>query len=237
MYHSSFARPILPPPQHRHHGIHTDMALTKPQQWHSAHGFDAPPPLPSPPMTDSPTSPNQSQFPEERPVPAVSSYPAATPVTTNPIPESTGMASQVLAPPSSLPPYQFSAPPPAGVSYQVQTPESLIRQRSQSIPPYSMSFLPSAQAPPSFTYGHMPGVAPQLYSSPLGPAGIGGQSRPHRGGMRRAKAHVARACQNCKRAHLSCDENRPCNRCVATRKEVRQHRLTLRFANRAGFLY
>lgn len=37
---------------------------------------------------------------------------------------------------------------------------------------------------------------------------------------RRAKAHVASACVNCKRAHLSCDVQRPCSRCVAGGKEV-----------------
>jgi len=37
-------------------------------------------------------------------------------------------------------------------------------------------------------------------------------------GGRRSKAHVANACGNCKRAHLSCDVQRPCNRCVATGK-------------------
>lgn len=43
-------------------------------------------------------------------------------------------------------------------------------------------------------------------------ASIGGR------GGRRSKAHVANACGNCKRAHLSCDVQRPCNRCVATGK-------------------
>ena len=38
---------------------------------------------------------------------------------------------------------------------------------------------------------------------------------------RRTKAHVASACMNCKRAHLSCDVQRPCTRCVATGKQVR----------------
>ena len=38
---------------------------------------------------------------------------------------------------------------------------------------------------------------------------------------RRTKAHVASACINCKRAHLSCDVQRPCARCVASGKEVR----------------
>ncbi|KAL9080380.1 MAG: hypothetical protein Q9157_000836 [Trypethelium eluteriae] len=36
---------------------------------------------------------------------------------------------------------------------------------------------------------------------------------------RRTKAHVASACVNCKRAHLSCDIKRPCTRCVATGKQ------------------
>ena len=37
---------------------------------------------------------------------------------------------------------------------------------------------------------------------------------------RRSKSHVANACGNCKRAHLSCDVQRPCNRCVSTGKTV-----------------
>lgn len=39
-------------------------------------------------------------------------------------------------------------------------------------------------------------------------------------GGRRSKTHVANACNNCKRAHLSCDVERPCNRCVQTGKGV-----------------
>lgn len=41
---------------------------------------------------------------------------------------------------------------------------------------------------------------------------------------RRNKAHVASACVNCKRAHLSCDIQRPCTRCVTSGKEVRRKR-------------
>ena len=37
---------------------------------------------------------------------------------------------------------------------------------------------------------------------------------------RRTKAHVASACVNCKKAHLSCDIQRPCGRCVASGKQV-----------------
>ncbi|RMZ69035.1 C6 zinc finger domain-containing [Pyrenophora seminiperda CCB06] len=37
---------------------------------------------------------------------------------------------------------------------------------------------------------------------------------------RRTKAHVASACVNCKKAHLSCDVQRPCGRCVASGKQL-----------------
>lgn len=36
---------------------------------------------------------------------------------------------------------------------------------------------------------------------------------------RRTKAHVASACINCKKAHLSCDIQRPCGRCVSSGKQ------------------
>jgi Fungal Zn(2)-Cys(6) binuclear cluster domain len=56
----------------------------------------------------------------------------------------------------------------------------------------------------------------------VGPVSIPTQNVPRipRVTPRRGKAHVAKACQNCKKAHLSCDDQRPCGRCVATRKEV-----------------
>lgn len=37
---------------------------------------------------------------------------------------------------------------------------------------------------------------------------------------RRTKAHVQSACYNCKKAHLSCDVARPCNRCTTSGKCV-----------------
>ncbi|PGH18415.1 hypothetical protein AJ79_00484 [Helicocarpus griseus UAMH5409] len=37
---------------------------------------------------------------------------------------------------------------------------------------------------------------------------------------RRAKAHVASACVNCKRKHLGCDSARPCRRCISAGKET-----------------
>jgi hypothetical protein len=45
---------------------------------------------------------------------------------------------------------------------------------------------------------------------------------------RRTKAHVASACVNCKKAHLSCDVQRPCGRCVASGKQVSGSRVRIR---------
>lgn len=47
------------------------------------------------------------------------------------------------------------------------------------------------------------------------------------GVARRAKAHVPSACVNCKKKHLACETKRPCNRCVASGKEVSQFDLAL----------
>lgn len=52
-----------------------------------------------------------------------------------------------------------------------------------------------------------------------GPSSVSETAETGRGG-RKAKAHVANACGNCKHAHLSCDVERPCNRCMATGKAV-----------------
>lgn len=48
--------------------------------------------------------------------------------------------------------------------------------------------------------------------------GLSAAATSPRGG-RKSKAHVASACVNCKRAHLSCDVQRPCTRCVASGKQ------------------
>lgn len=62
------------------------------------------------------------------------------------------------------------------------------------------------------------GVAPDAQTT-AGPAPLASLSTAAAGG-RRSKAHVANACSNCKRAHLSCDVDRPCNRCIQTGKTV-----------------
>jgi hypothetical protein len=62
---------------------------------------------------------------------------------------------------------------------------------------------------------------PTAASYQQGPTSVSSSSAPRgQRTTRRTKAHVAKACQNCKKAHLSCDEARPCARCVASGKQV-----------------
>lgn len=84
---------------------------------------------------------------------------------------------------------------------------------------------PSYGGTQNYSYGYPgTGVPPYLGNQSAGPQGqpaamITPQAlRPHKP-ARRTKAHVASACVNCKKAHLSCDVQRPCGRCVASGKQ------------------
>ncbi|KAF2706634.1 hypothetical protein K504DRAFT_385630 [Pleomassaria siparia CBS 279.74] len=66
---------------------------------------------------------------------------------------------------------------------------------------------------PSHIGGYGPG--PQGQPTAIIPPPPMRPSKP----ARRTKAHVASACVNCKKAHLSCDVQRPCGRCVASGKQ------------------
>jgi hypothetical protein len=78
----------------------------------------------------------------------------------------------------------------------------------------------------NYTYGYPPpgipsymgnqGPGPQMQPSNMIPPPPSRQTKP----ARRTKAHVASACVNCKKAHLSCDVQRPCGRCVSSGKQV-----------------
>jgi hypothetical protein len=195
--------------------------LMKQSLWHGCGGTDAHIYLPSPPMTTSPTSPKRSQFPEERPQLATL-YEVASGVTSAPGSEtvrSTTMATQLLPAPVGPSPYIFGSHHPSP-GYLDHRHDIQPRPRAQSIPPYQGAFQPTAYGQQSMLgiHGHGAQLAPAIG----GPVSMGAPvvGRLPRTGSRRAKAHVARACQNCKKAHLSCDEQRPCTRCVATRKEV-----------------
>jgi hypothetical protein len=82
------------------------------------------------------------------------------------------------------------------------------------------------QGPQSYAYGYKPaGVSSYGGGHPTGPmvqqaAMIAPPPMRPTKPARRTKAHVASACVNCKKAHLSCDIQRPCGRCVASGKQV-----------------
>ncbi|KAF2661375.1 hypothetical protein K491DRAFT_587303 [Lophiostoma macrostomum CBS 122681] len=100
-------------------------------------------------------------------------------------------------------------------------PQPLHYQPGRAIePPYG-----SLQIPQNYAFGYT-GHGPPSF---LGSQGPGPQAQPtaliapqplrHSKPARRTKAHVASACVNCKKAHLSCDVQRPCGRCVASGKQ------------------
>lgn len=114
---------------------------------------------------------------------------------------------------------------------------SLVQQRpvypgeTQSRPPpmhYQPSPYGTVHSPQNYVhnYSHQ-NVTPYLGSQGSGPgaqvqsaAVIAPQPLRTYKPARRTKAHVASACVNCKKAHLSCDVQRPCGRCVASGKQV-----------------
>lgn len=81
---------------------------------------------------------------------------------------------------------------------------------------------PNQSAPPLDGFPPVnEGPSPHLLPAFGAPASIAPRATalPPRS-TRRAKAHVASACVNCKRKHLGCDSARPCRRCVVAGKEV-----------------
>ncbi|CAO2650428.1 Nn.00g017200.m01.CDS01 [Neocucurbitaria sp. VM-36] len=81
----------------------------------------------------------------------------------------------------------------------------------------------SVPVPQNYGYGYpnagVPPYSGPRHTGPIGQTAIAAApSRPIKP-ARRTKAHVASACVNCKKAHLSCDIQRPCGRCVASGKQ------------------
>ena len=80
------------------------------------------------------------------------------------------------------------------------------------------SYFPSYAPGPSYGYG----AAVSSTSVTAGPQiSQTGYTQVLPRATRKAKAHVASACVNCKTKHLRCDAARPCQRCVQSGKEVR----------------
>ena len=153
---------------------------------------------PSPPMSSPPTP--------SGPPPQLSLGALSEPTTTAPV--------------TSVPPVSFVPNQPAQATMTTFAPPP---------PPPRLGYLPYPPPFPTQPIGPSSIPAPpsgvfqgdrSLTSGPTVTAGAGvsGPSSIRTG--RKSKAHVASACINCKRAHLSCDVQRPCTRCVASGKQV-----------------
>ena len=135
-------------------------------------------------------------------------------------------------PPSPLPPTSEISVYTSG-EIQPATQQALasgttsFRSTASQIQPWTTSERTSLAAPPlgpfASRYTELGTLqTSQSFATPPVPSFTGpnatGASASRTG--RKSKAHVASACVNCKRAHLSCDVQRPCGRCVASGKQV-----------------
>ncbi|XPS75123.1 hypothetical protein M3J09_007233 [Ascochyta lentis] len=135
-------------------------------------------------------------------------------------------------------------PPPSSALFHPRQPEpsqSNPQQRSLypgGHPPYQTHHYQPGRPVEHTSYGAAPAAQNYAYSYPPPPGASPYVLGAQHGGLqaqpapiiappparstkpaRRTKAHVASACVNCKKAHLSCDVQRPCGRCVASGKQ------------------
>lgn len=210
----------------------SELKTAKSPRWSHTHSREHS--YPSPPMSDTPTSPGRSS---QHPASTISSdYPRSYPVLDSerrgyPPPATSAMEGSMLpavplyqqAPYGQDPRSYYPPPPrldmhgrqaPSQSPYPPQSYESYLPPAPQAMP-LSVSNQPLMPARPTFQQGRADPVYQQ------GPTSLSSSSAPRtQRATRRTKAHVAKACQNCKKAHLSCDESRPCARCVGSGKQV-----------------
>lgn len=159
---------------------------------------------PSPPMSTPPSPP---VLPRE-----------TTLATSN---ESTSItATSAIVPlpglPATLPRTQFTAPPPP----PPPAPSQYLHPFQGQVPGPPV---PSASLPGFFQFGGIVTSSPNVNIGSNVPGPVAARSG------RKSRGHVASACINCKKAHLSCDVQRPCSRCVASGKHVRlRHEYSMR---------
>ncbi|RGP60176.1 transcription activator of gluconeogenesis ert1 [Fusarium longipes] len=85
-----------------------------------------------------------------------------------------------------------------------------------------VSYIQSGAAPMPQQTGYIPSAVPGVsspYASSARPSIIENQPMTSPKSQRKTKGHVASACVPCKRAHLRCDAQRPCSRCITNGKE------------------
>ena len=148
------------------------------------------------------------------------------------------------SPPMSNPPSPPRTLPVTTSALTQAVPTATTSNTGLTFPPTFATSLPSTQPSIPSTYGSNPfastgytSVAASTFPGPTASGqrllGLSGPSTdvvsgavaagPSARGGRKSKSHVASACINCKRAHLSCDVQRPCTRCVASGKQVRSY--------------
>ncbi|KFA75086.1 hypothetical protein S40288_04025 [Stachybotrys chartarum IBT 40288] len=195
---------------------------------------------PSPPMSGSPPLPPKAgQEASDRSRAPLSSYPAIVPQDHrpgHPIHTGSGDPRRSLPTPLSLPrTYPPERPGAASYSYRSHEeplpripsfPQQQLQGSSQGPPPGP------PQGPPHGHHHALPhGAASHQYLPLTGPGSLASypsssrqptlEAQPYTSpkSQRKTKGHVASACVPCKRAHLRCDAQRPCSRCLSNGKE------------------
>lgn len=114
--------------------------------------------------------------------------------------------------------------PAPTVSTSVATPAHSLEQGTTFIASLGITQAghPACHPPASFMTGTrgvpLTSAAGQYYSTACPPPALtAAQTTPQ--ASRKAKTHVASACGNCRRSHLSCDVQRPCARCISSGKQ------------------
>lgn len=160
---------------------------------------------PSPPMSSPPSPPSSSASELSRSLVGEAlanvstiAVPANLTATNVPVPPHSYQAS-ALPPPPLPPPHPRPLPDPSSAGDPALAGPTLFQHRGFGV------FQPGTTAASSSSAF---AVSPTDAGQPSNRSG------------RKLKAHVASACVNCKRAHLSCDIQRPCARCVASGKQA-----------------
>ncbi|KAI1813204.1 hypothetical protein GGS20DRAFT_494938 [Poronia punctata] len=177
---------------------------------------------PSPPMSgSSPRPPKPNQEVAER---GQGGYQATTHDAYRPGPAISGADYRIASQPS-LPPLSAGRPFPFEnqdrVPYPYRRPEDMIgRPMAYPAPQGQIGQMGQpAQYPLPPVAGPGPGLGHAPYPIPTNPPGPENPPFTSPKSQRKTKGHVASACVPCKRAHLRCDAQRPCSRCLSNGKE------------------
>ncbi|KAI1377739.1 hypothetical protein F4677DRAFT_46317 [Hypoxylon crocopeplum] len=121
-----------------------------------------------------------------------------------------------LPPPTAGVPRPFLPEGPERMQYSYHRPDETMG-RPMSYPPQPGPMMPQPHYPLPPVVG--PSLGPSPYQMQSNPQGAENPPFTSPKSQRKTKGHVASACVPCKRAHLRCDAQRPCSRCLSNGKE------------------